>query len=866
MTTADGTWPFVGRDTHVARIAAEWAAEGRGVFVEGLPGMGKTRLADEAAAAISAPRVRIVGNPASRTRPYAAVAHLIGDAHTGDAVSALSAALPSGRCLLVIDEATALDDATLAAVNHLLSGGRVMVIASGRIAVAVPPALGALIRGHRLALVEVGPLSADDVHRAVTAVVGEPLDNDTLHRLMALSGGNPLFARELVATALEQGAVRRLPSGARLEFDAPSNLRLLEVVGERIGDLDPAAVGLLRLISVAETVGVDDLERIGQLDRAGELEQRGLLRVDLDDLSAPGGTVRIAHPLHQEVLSATMGKLERRRQIRRALDVMQQRRDRSDDDDLRMAVWQLELGETPAVDVVVRGARRARAAMDLPSTLRLASAADAVRPAVGTQTLIMEVLFLQGDFAASEEAATRPLPDHVSAVELFTSTAIRMDNLVWGFGDATRAITVAEERRERFVVAKMEPLLDGLVAYVSAVGGHVRQAEQLLAVPPADAMTALLTAPARATTLDRAGRLTEAIAAADRALEVLSQFPEPKAVMDPASFQVSRGLTLLALGRFDDARRDALAAYSSVVRDGVPFLRAFLPMVLGRLALAQGATDDARAWFTESRTVADEAGVRTAERVAIAGLAAVAGQRGDVEACADLLDTFEALDDPLGLMRVETAVGRAWALAAVGRLDEARTSLRTVVADRIDEEPSPSLWALVELARLGDASWAADRLAQVAAVDGPFAAVRCEWVRGVATGNVARLAAAVDQLEALGAHPLVAEGASVLAGLHARAGDQRLAGAAQAQADRAIARCQGLHTPLLAAGSHVPLSSRERDVALLAAAGRTSKDIANELHLSIRTVDNHLSRTYVKLGISRRSELAAALARHPDGG
>jgi DNA-binding CsgD family transcriptional regulator len=49
-------------------------------------------------------------------------------------------------------------------------------------------------------------------------------------------------------------------------------------------------------------------------------------------------------------------------------------------------------------------------------------------------------------------------------------------------------------------------------------------------------------------------------------------------------------------------------------------------------------------------------------------------------------------------------------------------------------------------------------------------------------------------------------------------------------------------------------------VAVLAASGITSKDIADRLFVSVRTVDNHLGRVYDKLGISSRAELAEIMA------
>lgn len=57
----------------------------------------------------------------------------------------------------------------------------------------------------------------------------------------------------------------------------------------------------------------------------------------------------------------------------------------------------------------------------------------------------------------------------------------------------------------------------------------------------------------------------------------------------------------------------------------------------------------------------------------------------------------------------------------------------------------------------------------------------------------------------------------------------------------------------------IGLSSRERQVARLAATGRTNREIAAELFLSLRTVESHISHALRKLGCRSRSELAAHL-------
>ncbi len=57
-----------------------------------------------------------------------------------------------------------------------------------------------------------------------------------------------------------------------------------------------------------------------------------------------------------------------------------------------------------------------------------------------------------------------------------------------------------------------------------------------------------------------------------------------------------------------------------------------------------------------------------------------------------------------------------------------------------------------------------------------------------------------------------------------------------------------------------PLSEREREVLRLAARGLDNVGIAEQLVLSVRTVERHLSNAYLKLGVSGKSARAAAVA------
>ena len=74
----------------------------------------------------------------------------------------------------------------------------------------------------------------------------------------------------------------------------------------------------------------------------------------------------------------------------------------------------------------------------------------------------------------------------------------------------------------------------------------------------------------------------------------------------------------------------------------------------------------------------------------------------------------------------------------------------------------------------------------------------------------------------------------------------------QAVVDRLARRTSG---PVGEDGwSHEALSTRELEVLGLLCQGRTDKEIAQTLYLSVRTINSHLSHIYAKLGVGTRTE------------
>ena len=72
--------------------------------------------------------------------------------------------------------------------------------------------------------------------------------------------------------------------------------------------------------------------------------------------------------------------------------------------------------------------------------------------------------------------------------------------------------------------------------------------------------------------------------------------------------------------------------------------------------------------------------------------------------------------------------------------------------------------------------------------------------------------------------------------------------------------------PLVFSGGQGVVFSSGQGVSQLAAAaeGRSNREIAGELYVTLKAVEGHLARVYAKLGIGGRGQLADALAAGKD--
>ena len=326
-------------------------------------------------------------------------------------------------------------------------------------------------------------------------------------------------------------------------------------------------------------------------------------------------------------------------------------------------------------------------------------------------------------------------------------------------------------------------------------------------------------------------------------------------------------LALIGLGRLAEAEELLAGAQQELsAQPGSPE-SAIVAASLGALRLEQGRVQAAFLQATSAAALLLDLALPVAARWCEALSAHALALAGVAPKATQTLAALEALGLPTDMgYEVEMLQARAWALAAGGDMGAARKSLE--VAAELGQEAGDLLGAtkaLHGLARMGRARQVVDIFGPLASkVEGALTAARLSYALAAADKDSQALTEAAARFEDVGALLYAAEALGESAVHLRRDGASREAAAAQRTAARLLARCEGAVTPFVRViGARAQLTPAELDTALQAATGSTDKQIAEAMHLSVRTVENRLHRAYQKLGLSHRRELSEALRDLP---
>jgi DNA-binding NarL/FixJ family response regulator len=408
------------------------------------------------------------------------------------------------------------------------------------------------------------------------------------------------------------------------------------------------------------------------------------------------------------------------------------------------------------------------------------------------------------------------------------------------------------------------PGADAQFSFRLAEAGEV--ADELLADPSAPETARVRAAPVALTVWGAQGRLDAGLALLDDDLYASARRHRREVPFGDIQLRMARFQALYWAGRVRDLDAYTADDLGLDLDHPPPSLRGILAGFRGGALLARGRASAALVELQRSsRTLAeyDWFGQRPLAEAMRARAAVFAGDLHAADEAIQAADTTFAADTVRGARTLPyIELSRAWLLAAKGAITDAAEQC-LVLATAMEHLAKPLavevLHAAVRLGRAAEAVEAMERLA--AAVDGPFVQVAVHHTRALADSDADLLATAALEFEALGADLLAAEAHRSAANAYRRQGRGASAAAEARRVADLLRACDNpwspAFEPTMPGGEE--LTGREREVALLAARGRTSTEIAASLYLSVRTVDTHLHHVYRKLMVDGRHQLADAL-------
>ena len=790
-------------------------------------------------------------------------------AATLSAVRVLAAA---GRLLVAIDDVQWVDAPSAAALEY--AAARLTPAEPVRLLLAwrsgdAPARVAAGVAEAGLRRVDVGPMNANEIRELVLTRSTRALSRPQALRLHETVRGNPLHAIELARALSDEQLAGREPITADTDLAA--------LIARRVAALPEPTRRALLLVAILAEPHSDHLDDVAatalapaQADglvemQAGRIAFTHPLYAAALVASTPPAAVRAAH---RELAATTTDPVVRARHL--ALGSNEP--DPSVAGELDAAaelaaarggtVTAAELAEhaarlTPAGDEEMRlqrrvtGARHAAVAGDVEHARRVLQ--EVLGDATGrtrARALLLLADALAGDLEESEALVQEALD---AAGE---DAGLRMDAWLTGSmiaglrGDGRAGL----ERARRALAAAEES--DDVALRATALGGAL--------------WNELLTWNFTPGLLERALAL-----------------PEPRGVLLYHHPRMTLGMRLMFLDRYDEAREHLEAMRRLAQAEGDVFNEMYALYHLCELEVRAGRLDTALEMIRQEAVLGDQAGADLQPGSRLAARAYVCAHRGDAQA-RELGEQALAAAEAEGDWIFATLSRGVLSFVDLMEGDAAAAARRLRgIPDRIIEGgwDEPTVWrlwpdALESLIVTGEFD-ESERLtshyeALAARTGAPTAvgtAARARAQLLAARGESAAAATTFERAAAAfgGANPLEHARTLLAAGVFHRRAKRKAEARGLLEAARDELTRIGAHgwrrvaeAELGRIGGRRPagdeLTPTERRVAELIAQGRSNKEAAAALYVTVRAVEANLTRIYAKLGVRTRTELAARMA------
>jgi DNA-binding CsgD family transcriptional regulator len=787
------------------------------------------------------------------------------------------AATAEGPTVISIDDVQWLDPATarvLAFALRRLPAEPIGVLlcrpATGE---ATPLGLADTMGGERFRTLHVGPLGAHEIGVIVRERTGLTLSKPDVERLAALCGGNPFYALE-IARARERGdegvTGQRLPIPKGLHED---------LVRARVDSVTSATREVLLF---AASISHPTLELLGRAIPRATLNPGLQEAIDAGLVEVLGADVRFIHPLYRSSIYADASRRRRHEMHARLAEIT------TDPEERARHLALAADGSDGKIAAEVEGASSSARGRGAPEVAAdLVEHAIRLTPSDDTASLRRRLLVAAQDrMSAGDGDGARERARE--ALRLSESGVAQAEPLRWiGATEFARGAlaearaTLAEALARAGEDDRASAEIHRELAMVGVRSGEVGAAERHAAAA-----------------LERAGstgdaKLTSAIAIAaaevdlllGRSTSDLSRVLDQDVALDgplSGSSELVAALAEAFAGQLHRAER-RLERLRRQARDrGDEPGRLLVTTRLAELRIRAGSWDPAATLAYEAYELALDLDTSHGLQLGLmASAAAGSGRIDDARRFAEQGLSSSEGDRPAVI----------WNLAALGFLELSLTryapALRVLgragglLAETGIADPSsfPFLADEAEaLIGVGELATASRRIAALEEAGDRLdrdlirgQAARCSGLASAAEGDIPaslrKLERAVEIHERLGVPTEL--GRSLLAlGMSRRRDRQKRP--AREVLERALEAFTTTDTPLWAnrvrdeiariggrRASVGELTESEAQVARLAGAGLTNREIARTLSIAVRTVEGHLSHVYTKLEIRSRTELAA---------